>query len=83
MPDNYKTDTFALKKEYMQTATILIVDDNKSVLTTLELLLEREFERIETVSDPNRIFPVLDRCAIAQVIFDMNFSEGFNTGNEG
>lgn len=83
MPDNYKTDTFALKKEYMQTATILIVDDNKSVLTTLELLLEREFERIETVSDPNRIFPVLDRCAIDLVILDMNFSVGFNTGNEG
>ena len=83
MPDSYKTDTFALKKEYMQTATILIVDDNKSVLTTLELLLEREFERIETVSDPNRIFPVLDRCAIDLVILDMNFSVGFNTGNEG
>ena len=39
----------------MQAGTILIVDDNKSVLTSLELLLEDEFEgwrlpRTRTVS---------------------------------
>lgn len=67
----------------MQTSNILIVDDNKSVLTSLELLLEREFENIETVSDPNQIFPVLEKRAIDLVILDMNFSVGFNTGNEG
>lgn len=67
----------------MQTSTILIVDDNKSVLTSLELLLEREFEKIETVSDPNQIFPVLEEQVIDLVILDMNFSVGFNTGNEG
>lgn len=67
----------------MQTGTILIVDDNKSVLTSLELLLEREFENIETLSDPNRIFSMLDNHAIDLIILDMNFSVGFNTGNEG
>lgn len=67
----------------MQTSTILIVDDNKSVLTSLELLLEREFEKIETVSDPNQIFPILEEQVIDLVILDMNFSVGFNTGNEG
>ena len=67
----------------MQHGTILIVDDNKSVLTSLELLLEREFEKIRTVSEPDRILPVLDRHAIDLVILDMNFSVGFNTGNEG
>ena len=71
------------QKEPMQSGTILIVDDNKSVLTSLELLLEREFERVETVSDPNRIFSVLDERAVDLVILDMNFSVGFNTGNEG
>lgn len=78
-----KTDNFTTQKEYMQTGTILIVDDNKSVLTSLELLLEREFEKIETVSDPNKIFSVLDRQLIDVIILDMNFSVGFNTGNEG
>ena len=32
------------EKDLMQAGTILIVDDNKSVLTSLELLLEDEFE---------------------------------------
>ena len=72
-----------LKKKIMQTGTILIVDDNESVLTSLELLLEREFERIETISEPNKIFSVLDKHAIDLVILDMNFSVGFNTGSEG
>ena len=67
----------------MRTNTILIVDDNKSVLTSLELLLEREFDKIETVSDPNKIFSILEKHTIDLVILDMNFSVGFNTGNEG
>lgn len=64
----------------MQTGTILIVDDNKSVLISLELLLEREFEKIETVSDPSKIFSILDESIIDLVILDMNFSVGLNTG---
>lgn len=67
----------------MQTGTLLIVDDNKSVLTSLELLLENEFGKVETVTDPNRIVPVLEKSAVDLVILDMNFSVGFNTGNEG
>lgn len=67
----------------MQTGTVLIVDDNKSVLTSLELLLEDEFERIETASNPNRILSVLDTMPVDLVILDMNFSAGVNTGNEG
>lgn len=83
MFDICETGIFTFKKEHMQTGTILIVDDNKSVLTSLELLLEREFEKIETVSDPNKIFSILDEFIIDLVILDMNFSVGFNTGNEG
>ena len=83
MFDICETGIFTFKKEHMQTGTILIVDDNKSVLTSLELLLEREFDKIETVSDPNKIFSILDEFIIDLVILDMNFSVGFNTGNEG
>lgn len=67
----------------MQTGTVLIVDDNKSVLTSLELLLEDEFERVETTSNPNSILSVLDTMPVDLVILDMNFSAGVNTGNEG
>lgn len=58
----------------MQAGTVLIVDDNKSVLTSLELLLEDEFERVETASNPNRILSVLDTMPVDLVILDMNFS---------
>lgn len=67
----------------MQTGTVLIVDDNKSVLTSLELLLEDEFEWVETASNPNSILSVLDTMPVDLVILDMNFSAGVNTGNEG
>ncbi|WP_099464740.1 sigma-54-dependent transcriptional regulator [Parabacteroides provencensis] len=67
----------------MQSGTILIVDDNKSVLTSLEMLLECEFEHIETAANPNQIVALLDTKDIDLVILDMNFSAGVNTGNEG
>lgn len=67
----------------MQAGTVLIVDDNKSVLTSLELLLEDAFERVETASNPNRILSVLNSERIDLILLDMNFSAGVNTGNEG
>ena len=67
----------------MQHGKILIIDDNKSVLSALEILLQFEFKHIETLSNPNQIssFPNLSDFDI--VILDMNFSAGVNTGNEG
>lgn len=67
----------------MRAGTILIVDDNKSVLTSLEMLLECEFERVETTSNPNQIVSLLNTVPVDLVILDMNFSAGVNTGNEG
>lgn len=67
----------------MHAGTILIVDDNKSVLTSLELLLEDEFDQVETASNPNRILSILNTEPVDLVILDMNFSAGVNTGNEG
>lgn len=67
----------------METGTILIVDDNKSVLASLELLLETEFSKILTASNPNRITSILTTTPVHVVILDMNFSAGINNGNEG
>lgn len=78
-----EADTFTGNIDSMLAGTILIVDDNKSVLTSLELLLEDEFERVETASNPNSILSVLDTKPVDLVILDMNFSAGVNTGNEG
>jgi DNA-binding NtrC family response regulator len=67
----------------MQKANILIVDDNKSILSTLEILLSPEFQTVTTLSNPNQILSELRKKDYNLVILDMNFSAGINTGNEG
>lgn len=67
----------------METGTILIIDDNKGVLASLELLLESEYSEIVTVSNPNQITALLSQTPVDVVILDMNFSTGINNGNEG
>lgn len=67
----------------METGTILIVDDNKNVLASLELLLENEFNTVRTAANPNQITTLLSTTSIDIVILDMNFSAGINNGNEG
>ena len=63
--------------------TILVVDDNKSILKALELLLEKYFARTVMISSPNRIPTILREERIDLVLLDMNFSAGINNGNEG
>lgn len=67
----------------MEKGTILIVDDNKGVLASLELLLETEFSEIKTANNPNRIISILNTSSVDVIILDMNFSAGINNGNEG
>ncbi len=66
-----------------KSGTILVVDDNKSILATLQLLLNKYFSRVITLSTPNRIQSTLREEAIDVVLLDMNFTAGINTGNEG
>jgi DNA-binding NtrC family response regulator len=67
----------------MQKGNILIVDDNKSILSTLEILLIPEFQVVTTLTNPNQILSELRKKDYNLVILDMNFSAGINTGNEG
>jgi DNA-binding NtrC family response regulator len=62
---------------------ILIVDDNKSILGALEILLAPEFHEVILLSNPNQIPSELQKMDYNLVILDMNFSAGVNTGNEG
>ena len=62
---------------------ILIVDDNKSILSTLEILLRPEFGKITAISNPNQILSELRLNDYNTVLLDMNFTAGVNTGNEG
>ena len=67
----------------MSTGKILVVDDQKSVLVALQLLLQDEFEEVMTLSNPNALLTTLETHSIDVVVLDMNFSAGVNTGNEG
>ena len=62
---------------------ILIIDDNKSVLTALEMLLQTEFDDVITLSNPNSLINTIKQHNIDIVLLDMNFQAGINTGNEG
>ena len=63
--------------------TILVVDDNKGILTAVQMLLGTCFEKVITISTPNKIKVTLHDENIDVVLLDMNFSAGINTGNEG
>jgi DNA-binding NtrC family response regulator len=62
---------------------ILVVDDNRSILSALEILLTPEFKEVTLISNPNQIANELQKKDYNLVILDMNFSAGVNTGNEG
>ena len=63
--------------------TILVVDDNRNILTTVRMLLEPYFEHIVTIANPNAIPAKLREERPDVVLLDMNFSNGINSGNEG
>lgn len=63
--------------------TILIVDDNRNILTTVRMLLEPIFDGIITIANPNSIPAKLREEHPDVVLLDMNFSCGINSGNEG
>lgn len=67
----------------MKNSRILIIDDNKSVLSALELLLQPICEEVITSPNPNQIPFLLNTKHFDAILLDMNFSAGINTGNEG
>ncbi|MGD9929202.1 MAG: sigma-54-dependent transcriptional regulator [Mangrovibacterium sp.] len=67
----------------MPKGNILVVDDNKSVLSALEILLSPEFDKVECLSNPNQLISELRKAPYQLVLLDMNFKAGVNTGNEG
>ncbi|MCU0379520.1 MAG: response regulator, partial [Bacteroidales bacterium] len=67
----------------MNRGTILIVDEDKGALKTLERIMRDEFESVLTISDPNRIPGLLRQNDVDVVILDMNFRAAVHNGNEG
>lgn len=67
----------------MKNATILIVDDDKDLLTAVQILLRPKVKKILTESNPENIRAILEREKVDLVMLDMNFRSALNTGNEG
>ncbi|MBE9467767.1 MAG: sigma-54-dependent Fis family transcriptional regulator [Bacteroidetes bacterium] len=67
----------------MMKSKILILDDNKSVLTALEMLLQSEFDEVYSLNNPNNLISTIQKHNVDVVLLDMNFKAGINTGNEG
>jgi two-component system, NtrC family, response regulator HydG len=62
---------------------ILIIDDDKDVLTAINLLLNKEAREVVTEKNPENIIPLLSDKSFDLIILDMNFKAPVNTGNEG
>lgn len=64
-------------------ANILVVDDDKDVLTSLQLYLKRHFKQVRVESDPRLLNQIIGLDEIDVILLDMNFQKGENDGKEG
>ena len=63
--------------------TLLVVDDNQNILTSLHYLLGEHFNRVLTLHSPVTLPTLLQKEPVDLILLDMNFSSGINSGNEG
>ena len=67
----------------MKHGTILIIDDNPAILTAAKICLAGTFERIVTLSSPEKALSVIAEEQPEAILLDMNFSMGVSSGQEG
>src|SRR5690349_208971 len=64
-------------------ATILVVDDDKDILTAARYLLERHYRQVLTCGVPDEIPYLLQSGAPDLILLDMNFQPGASDGAQG
>lgn len=67
----------------MKEGSIVVVDDNKNVLSTLRILLSNYLKNVYLLSSPNSLLTTVREKEPDIILLDMNYSAGINTGNEG
>jgi DNA-binding NtrC family response regulator len=67
----------------LSNATILVLDDDKDVLTAIRHLLKNEAKEVVTEKNPENLAQLLKKHAFDLILLDMNFNSSINTGNEG
>ena len=64
-------------------ANILIVDDNRDVLTTARMFLKQLFTHVQVEQHPENIPMQMSDIDFDIILLDMNFKKGKNDGQEG
>jgi two-component system response regulator HydG len=67
----------------MVKGTLLIVDEEKGILNSLEKIMKNEFTNVLTLTNPDRIYDALRTNDVDIVMLDMNFRSAIHNGNEG
>ena len=62
---------------------LLIVDDNKNILSAVKLLADGYFTKVVTLSSPTTLIAAIAAEKPDVLLLDMNFNAGINSGNEG
>jgi DNA-binding NtrC family response regulator len=63
--------------------TLIVVDDNKGVLSAVHLLMMKHFAHLMMLGSPASLTSTLQKADHPVVLLDMNFRSGLNTGGEG
>lgn len=72
-----------MSKKTTPDGRILVVDDNKAILSALRLLLPVYFSEVTTLSSPNDLMHNIETKRPEVILLDMNFTAKVTTGNEG
>lgn len=67
----------------MKKATILVIDDDKDLLTAVRILLRPKVKKVLVEHNPENANAILEREKVDLILLDMNFRSALNTGNEG
>ena len=72
-----------MSKKTTPDGRILVVDDNKAILSALRLLLPAYFSEVTLLSSPNDLMHSMEVKRPEVILLDMNFTAKVTTGNEG
>jgi len=67
----------------LRNASILVVDDDKDVLTAVRFLLKPEVKDVVTEPNPENLHHILSEKHFDIILLDMNYNSSIKTGNEG
>ncbi|QJD81535.1 sigma-54-dependent transcriptional regulator [Spirosoma rhododendri] len=69
--------------QLLKKASVLVVDDDTDVLTSMAMLLRPEVRVVQTEKNPERLPALLRQETFDLVLLDMNYHRSVNTSNEG